>query len=183
MVLALTFQSPTWQTEDHERGSRADPPLGKRESRLRSAEIHGELLKLGFNVSERTISRYLRHTNRRGDPGKSWLTFLRNRREAIVRLDFLTVPTFTFRLCIAFSSTNTGAARSLNFNVTLHPTADWVVQQLREAFPGDQPYRYAILDRDSRFNIDVISFLKSTGLNRNESLFDRRGRMGSPSGG
>ena len=61
-------------------------------------KIHGELLKLGFEVSERTVARYLRSVQRRGDPGQRWLTFLQNHREVIVALDLLTVPTVTFRL-------------------------------------------------------------------------------------
>jgi hypothetical protein len=59
--------------------------------------IHGELQKLGFEISERTVARYLRRLKRRGDPKRSWLTFLENHREAIVALDFFTVPTITFR--------------------------------------------------------------------------------------
>ena len=61
-------------------------------------KIHGELLKLGFVLSERSVSRYLRAVQRRGDPGKRWLTFLRNHRDAIVALDFFTVPTASFRV-------------------------------------------------------------------------------------
>jgi hypothetical protein len=65
-------------------------------------KIHGELLKLGFSVSERTVARYLRRVQRRGDPSKRWLTFLRNHREVIVALDFFTVPTVTFKLLYCF---------------------------------------------------------------------------------
>ena len=57
-----------------------------------------------------------------------------------------------------------GRRRILHFNITRHPTADWVVQQLREAFPEASPYRYVILDRDSKFDADVIAFLRATGL-------------------
>jgi len=59
-------------------------------------KIHGELQKLGFEVSERTVARYLRRIRRRGDPGRSWLAFLENHREVIVAFDFFTVPTVTF---------------------------------------------------------------------------------------
>ena len=61
-------------------------------------KIHGELQKLGFAVSERSVDRYLRRIRRRGDPGRRRLTFLANHREAIVEFDFLTVPTMTFKL-------------------------------------------------------------------------------------
>jgi hypothetical protein len=108
-------------------------------------KIHGELQKLGFAMSERTVARYLRRILRRGDPGKRWLAFLRNHREAIVALDFFTVPTATFRVLYCLFVIEHGRRRILHFNVTRHPSADWVVQQLREAFPEAAPYRYAIL--------------------------------------
>ena len=127
-------------------------------------KIHGELQKLGFVVSERTVARYLRRVQRRGDPGKRWLAFLQNHREVIVAFDFFTVPTVTFQLLYCFFVIEHGRRRILHFNVTRHPTAEWVVQQLREAFPEAAPYRYVILDRDSKFDADVITFLKATGL-------------------
>jgi hypothetical protein len=127
-------------------------------------KIHGELQKLGFVLSERTVARYLRGLQRRGDPAKKWLAFLRNHREAIVALDFFTVPTATFRVLYCFFAIEHERRRILHFNVTRHPSADWVVQQLRETFPEAAPYRYAIPDHDAIFNVDVIAFLKATGL-------------------
>ena len=127
-------------------------------------KIHGELQKLGFVVSERSMARYLRRIRRRGDPGKAWLAFLRNHREVIVAFDFFTVPTVTFNLLYCFFVIQHGRRKILHCNITRHPTAEWVVQQLREAFPEAGPYRYVILDRDSKFDAEVITFLKATGL-------------------
>src|SRR5215831_5371472 len=127
-------------------------------------KIHGELLKLGLVVSERTVARYLRRIHRRGDPSQSWLAFLENHREVIVAFDFFTVPSVTFRLLHCFFVIEQGRRKILHFNVTRHPTAEWVVQQLREAFPEAGRYRYAIFDRDSRHDADVIGFWKATGL-------------------
>ena len=127
-------------------------------------KIHGELRKLGFVVSERTVARYLQRIQRRGDPGKRWLTFLANHREVIVAFDFFTVPTVTFKLLYCFFVIEHGRRKILHFNVTRYPTAEWVVQQLREAFPDAGPYRYVILDHDSTFDAEVIAFLKATGL-------------------
>jgi transposase InsO family protein len=127
-------------------------------------KIHGEMLKLGFEVSERTVARYLRRIRRRGDPGKRWLTFLQNHREVIVAFDFLAVPTITFKLLYCFFIIEHGRRRILHFNVTRHPTPEWVIQQLREAFPEAGPYRYAIFDHDLKFDADLIAFLKATGL-------------------
>ena len=127
-------------------------------------KIHGELLKLGFVVSERTVARYLRRVHRRGDPGQRWLAFLQNHREVIAAFDLFTVPTVTFQLLYCFFVIEHGRRKILHFNVTRHPTAEWVLQQLREAFPEAAPYRYVIFDRDSKFDADVIKFLKATGL-------------------
>jgi putative transposase len=163
-LLALEIPATRRQTEDQRGNSRSDPTLSSRESGLGSPEDHGELLKLGFIVSERTVTRYLRCMRRRGDPDKSWLTFLQNQREVIVAFDFFTVPTLTFQLLYCFFVIEHGRRRILHFNVTRHPSAEWVVQQLREAFPEIGPYRYVILDRDSNFDATVITFLKATGL-------------------
>ena len=127
-------------------------------------KIHGELLKLGFEVSESTVARYLRRLRRPGDAGKRWLAFLANHREAIVAIDFFTVPTLTFKLLYCFFVIEHGRRRILHFNVTSHPTSEWVVQQLREVFSDAGPYRYVILDHDSKFDVDVIAFLKASGL-------------------
>ncbi len=127
-------------------------------------KIHGELLKLGFVLSERSVSRYLRAVQRRGDPGKRWLAFLRNHREAIVAMDFFTVPTVSFRVLYCLFVIEHARRRILHFHVTAHPNSDWVVQQLREAFPDSVPYRYAILDRDRKFDAGVLGALRSIGL-------------------
>jgi putative transposase len=126
--------------------------------------VHGELLKLGLVVCERSVARYLRAVRRRGDPGKSWLTFLQNHREVIAAFDFFTVPTVTFKLLYCFFVIEHDRRKILHFNVTGHPTAEWVVQQLREAFAEADPYRYVILDRDAKFDADVVASLNATGL-------------------
>jgi putative transposase len=90
--------------------------------------IHGELLMLGFDVSERTISRWLRRAPRDPQPTKRWLAFLRNHREAIAAMDFFTVPTVTFRLLYCFFVISHDRRQILHFNVTRHPTSSWVIQ-------------------------------------------------------
>jgi len=128
-------------------------------------KIHGELLKLGFEVAERTVSRYLaRRTPRSGDAGQRWQSFLRNHREAIAAVDFFAVPTITFKLLHCFFVIDHRRRRILHFNVTAHPTAEWVCQQLREAFPNDGTFKYAILDRDSKFGTEVLELLKSSAI-------------------
>jgi transposase InsO family protein len=74
------------------------------------------------------------------------------------------VPTVTFQLLYSFFVIEHGRCRILHFNMTRHPTAEWVVQQMRETFPEAGLYRYVIFDRDSKFNNEVVTFLKATGL-------------------
>ena len=126
--------------------------------------IHGEPLKLGFEVSERSVSRYLRRMSPAGQTRNLWATFLRNHREVIAAMDFFTVPTLTFRVLYCFFIIEHGRRKILHFNVTEHPTAPWIVQQLREAFPKSCPYRYAILDRDAKLGKDVTDLLVSSGI-------------------
>jgi transposase InsO family protein len=126
--------------------------------------IHGELQKLGFVISERTVARYLQRVGRRGDSRKAWLTFLRNHREVIAAFDFFTIPTVTFQVLYCFFVIEHGRRKVLHFNVTRHPTAEWIVQQLREAFSEAASYRYVILDRDAKFDANVVSFLQGAGL-------------------
>ena len=97
--------------------------------------IHGELLKLGFKVSEPTVSRWLQRLPRSPDVGGSWLTFLRNHRAAIAAMDFFTVPTLTFGVLYCFFVIGHDRRKILRFNVPRNPTAFWMVQQMREAWP------------------------------------------------
>src|SRR6266481_8848398 len=90
--------------------------------------IHGELLKLGFDVSERTISRWMKRAPRDTEPAKRWLTFLRNHREAIAAMDFFTVPTITFRSLYCFFVISHDRRRILHLNITKHRTSSWIVQ-------------------------------------------------------
>ena len=129
-----------------------------------SPRIHGELLKLGFEVSERTVSRYLRRLSPSDQARKLWATFLRNHRDAIAAMDFFTVPTITFRVLYCFFVIEHGRRKILHLNVTEYPTSSWIAQQLREAFPEPCSYRYALLDRDSKFGKDVTDFLVSGGM-------------------
>jgi putative transposase len=108
-------------------------------------------VKLGFDVSERSVARYLRRLSRRGDPAARWAAFLANHREAIVTGDFFTVPTLTFQLLSCFFVIEHQRRKILHFNVTREPAAAWVVQQLTDVFPGDGPYRFILLDHDSTF--------------------------------
>src|SRR5207302_5297898 len=90
--------------------------------------IHGELLMLGFDISERTISRWMKRAPRDPGPAKRWLAFLRNHREAIAAMDLFTVPTITFGVLYCFFIIGHDRRRIVNFNVTSHPTAGWIIR-------------------------------------------------------
>jgi len=123
--------------------------------------IHGELLMLGFDVSETTISRWMRRAPRRPEPAKRWLAFLRNHREAIAATDFFTVPTLTFSVLYCFFIISHDRRRVLHFNVTQHPTSRWIVQQLREAFPYQSTSKFLIFDHDAKYGLDVPAPIRS----------------------
>jgi putative transposase len=126
--------------------------------------IHGELLMLGFDVSERTISRWMRRAPRNPEPARRWPTFLRNHREAIAAMDLFTVPTFTFSVLYCFFVIDHARRRVLHFNVTRHPTSAWIVQQLRDAFPYQSAPRYLIFDRDSKYGFEVPVEVRSMAI-------------------
>jgi transposase InsO family protein len=126
--------------------------------------IHGELLKLGFNVSERTVSRYLPHIRPPRRALGEWMTFVRNHREVIAAMDFFTVPTATFRILYVLFIIHHDRRQILHFNVTEQPTAPWVIQQLRESFPYDTTPAYLLFDRDSAFAGKVITTVKTLGI-------------------
>jgi len=90
--------------------------------------IHGELLMLGFNIGERTISRWMQRQPRKPDPAQRWLSFLRNHREAIVTMDFFTMPTITFRVLDCFFIITHDRRHILHGNVTAYPASSWITQ-------------------------------------------------------
>jgi len=116
---------------------------------------------LGFDVSERTISRWMKRAPRDPEPARRWLAFLHNHREAIAAMDFFTVPTVTFSLLYCFFVIHHDRGRILHFNVTCHPTSAWIVQQLREAFPYQSGPRFLAFDHDAKYGVDVPATIRS----------------------
>lgn len=116
--------------------------------------IHGELLKLGFDVSEPTVSRYM--PRRRKPPSQIWRTFLLNHRKDLVSIDFFVVPTVTFRLLYVFVVLEHERRRIVHFNVTDGPSARWTGQQIVNAFPYDSAPKYMIRDRDNIYGADFV---------------------------
>jgi hypothetical protein len=109
--------------------------------------IHGELLKLGIDVGETTVAKYMVRPRR--PSSQTSKTFLKNHLQDMVSTDFFVVPTATFRLLFVFLMLSHDRRRIVHFGVTAHPTAEWTAQQLRHALPWDSSPRYILRDRDS----------------------------------
>jgi putative transposase len=124
--------------------------------------IHGELLKLGFHVAERTVSRLI--PKRRTPPSQTWRTFLTNHVPDLVSLDFFTVPTARLRVLFVFVVLAHDRRRVLHFNVTQHPSATWTAQQIVDAFPDDSAPSYLLRDRDSIYGHAFRQRVKGMGI-------------------
>jgi putative transposase len=109
--------------------------------------IHGELLKLGIDVAERTVSRLV--SRRRPPPSQTWRTFLTNHVRDLVSIDFFTVPTARLRVLFVLVVLAHHRRRALHFKVTEHPTAAWTAQQIVGTFPDDTAPAYLLRDRDA----------------------------------
>jgi putative transposase len=125
--------------------------------------IHGELLKLGFEASESTVSRYMPRRPVEPDKVKRWIAFLRNHKDGIAAMDFFTVPTASLRVAYVLFIIQHDRREIVHFNVTFNPTSAWVIQQLRESFAFDSAPKYLIFDRDCIFNAGVFRFVKALG--------------------
>jgi putative transposase len=123
--------------------------------------IHGELLKLGLQVSQATVAKYMARPAL--PPSQSWRTFLANHVAQIAAADFFVVPTATYRLLFVLVILAHERRRVAHVAVTGHPTAAWTAQQLREAFPWDQTPAYLIHDRDLAFQ-GLMATAKAMGI-------------------
>jgi len=137
------------------RMSQANPLWG-------ASRIHGELLKLGIEVSETTVSKYL--IRERKPPSQTWRTFLENHAEEIIATDFFTVPTATFRVLFVLVVLSHDRREILHTNVTESPTAEWTARQIIEAVGLDEMPRYLIRDRDRKFGAYFSRQVESAGL-------------------
>jgi transposase InsO family protein len=166
-----------WISRRRTRSGRKPTPKALRELILRmvvenrtwgAPRIHGELKMLGYEISERTVLRWMRKAPRNPEPARRWAAFLSNHREAIAAMDFFTVP-ITFGVLYFVIAHNRRSI--LHFNVTRHPTSAWVIQQLREAFPYDSAPRHLIFDRGANFSDHVVDMIKSFGIQPKRTTF------------
>ena len=124
--------------------------------------IHGELLKLGFEVAQSSVAKYM--VKRCGPPSQGWRTFLRNHAPDVAAMDLFVVPTIGFNLLYAFVIVRLGRRDLVRINVTANPTAEWIARQLTEAFPWNEAPRYLIRDRDRIYGAMVMRRIRAMGI-------------------
>ncbi len=124
--------------------------------------IHGELLKLGFELAQSTVAKYM--VKQRGQPNQGWHTFLRNHSPDIAAMDLFVVPTIGFSLLYALVIIRLDRRDLVWINVTTNPTAEWIARQITEAFPWNQAPRYLIRDRDRVYGTIVTRRLRAMGI-------------------
>ena len=160
-----------WRRKSHVMGGRPQIPAELRaliwrmsvDNRLWGApHIHGELLKLGFAVAQSTVGKYMA---KRGNPsGQSWSTFLHNHAPHIAAMDLLVVPTISFVQLYVLVIVRLARRELVWINVTAHPTAEWIAQQITEAFPWTEAPRYLIRDQDGIYGAAVRRRLRAMGI-------------------
>jgi transposase InsO family protein len=160
-----------WRWKSRSRGGRPKVAIEIRSLIRRMSEenplwgaprIHGELLKLGIEVAQSTVAKYM--ARRRPGSGQTWKTFLRNHAAGLGSMDFLVVPTINFRLLFVLVILRHERRRLMSLNVTDHATAEWIAQQLIEAFPWDEAPTHLIRDRDARYGHAVRRRLAGMGI-------------------
>jgi putative transposase len=160
----------TWKSR---RGRTGRPPVGSELAGLvrtmalanplwGAPRIHGELLKLGFDISQRTVARLM--PRRPKPPSQTWRTFLQNHVADLVSVDFFVVPTATFRVLYVFVVLLHHRRQVVHFNVTGSPTAAWTAQQIVEAFPDEEAPRYLLRDRDSIYGGEFRRRVQDIGI-------------------
>ncbi len=139
--------------------------MQKENSMWSAQRIQGELRKLGFEVCDNTVAKYMAKA-KDGDSSKQqrWLTFLRNHAKHIVGIDFLVVRTVFFKAIYVFVAISHDRRKILHFAVTANPHSQWAIQQLRETFSFDETAKYVIRDNDKIFSDDFKLLIRSSGL-------------------
>jgi transposase InsO family protein len=124
--------------------------------------IHGELLKLGIEISQATIAKYM--VRRRGTPSRTWRSFLRNQAAGIAAIDMFVVASASFRLLYVMIILAHDRRKIVRFDVTAHPTAGWLSRQVTEAFPWDTAPRYLLRDRDASYGSEFRRRVDAMGI-------------------
>jgi transposase InsO family protein len=131
--------------------------------------IHGELLKLGFDVAQSTVSTYM--VTRRGRPSQTWTTFLRNHADGIASIHLFVVPTIAFEQLFAFLVPRPRTAAAAVVRGDPHPTAEWLARQITEAFPWDRAPTYVVRDNDRAFGGVFTRRIQAMGIRDRPTSF------------
>ncbi|MEP6637065.1 MAG: transposase [Acidobacteriota bacterium] len=137
--------------------------------------IHCELLKLGIQISQATVAKYM--VRQRKPPSQTWRTFLENHVQRLVAIDFLVVPTIIFRLLFVFVVLAHQRRHAIHFNVTAHPTADWTGRQIAQAFPWDSAPRYLLHDLDCIYGAAFHERVGEMGIRADSSTMSLAKRL------
>ena len=124
--------------------------------------IHGELLKLGIEISQATVAKYM--VRRRGKPSPSWRSFLHNQALGIAAIDLFVLPSATFRLLFVALIVVHHRRKVVHFNVTRNPTSAWLSRQVTEAFPWDTAPRFLVRDRDASYGEEFTKRVEAMGI-------------------
>jgi transposase InsO family protein len=162
LLLALEIAPIGRATADRHGTARIDPADEHRNPLWGAPRIHGELLKLGFEVAQSSVAKYM--VKRRGPPSQGWRTFLHNHAPDIAAIDLFVVPTIGFDLFYAYIIVRLDRRELVWISVTPHPTAEWVARQITEAFPWNEAPRYMIRDRDRIYGAVVTRRLRAMGI-------------------
>ena len=149
------------------------------ENGWRARKNQAEPSQIGIHVGLTTLSRYLPKAGPSPDSQQAWMTFLRNRRDVIAEMDFFVVPTVRFTLLYVRFVLDHGRRRVLHCNVARHPSAPWVIQQLREAFSHRPTHRYLVLDNDAIFSAEVARSAVSFGIHSQRAVFQSSWQNGT----
>ena len=158
-----------WRLISQPKNKRGQPPINSEIIKLikkfarenptwGAPRIHGELLTLGFTICETTVANYLPKSREPSskDVIRRWKNFINDHGDDIIATDFFTVPTRFFSQLYVLFFIHHGSRRIISWGVTFNPTSDWIIQQLRNAFPGEHGYKYLITDNDKKFCPEVI---------------------------
>jgi transposase InsO family protein len=146
--------------------------MSKENPQWGASRIHGELLMLGFEVAQSTVSKYMVRGGT--PPSQNWKKFLRNHAQAIAAIDLCVVPTLTFDRLFALLVLGHGRRQLLRFEVRGHPTAEWLARQITEAFPWASAPAYLVRDNDGAYGHLFTSRVRAMGIR------DRPISRGSP---
>jgi len=160
-----------WRWKSRSRGGRPKVPLEIRRliremslaNRLWGApRIHGELLKLGIDIAQSTVAKYMAKSGR--GRSQTWKTFLQNHAAGIAAMDFLIVPTIGFKLLFVLVLLRHQRRRLISLTVTANPTSEWIARQITDAFPWNEAPDYLIRDRDGSYGHAVTRRLSAMGI-------------------